>query len=168
MNAAVRGVSPREMACTLIVAIADGERVAIAQIGDGAAVGINPTGELRAFTVPPAAEYANQTHFLTDPQALQQIQLHTWRGSLAGLALFSDGLQRLALQLPAGEPFAPFFDPLFRFVAQVEDEFAGGEQLRTFLQSSRVSERTDDDLTLVLASWSQGSTATPNPEQSQP
>jgi hypothetical protein len=67
------------------------------------------------------------------------------------LALFSDGLQMLALKMPPGTPHPPFFAPLMRFVAQTRDRATAEEHLRGFLQSPRIAERADDDLTLVLA-----------------
>ena len=57
----------------------------------------------------------------------------------------------LALKMPEATPHAPFFSPLFRFMAQVADEAAAKEQLEAFRCSERVRERTDDDLTLLLA-----------------
>jgi len=55
--------------------------------------------------------------------------------------------------MPSGEPHQPFFSPLFRFVAQVTDETVAQEELMEFLQSPRVTQRTDDDLTLLLAAF---------------
>jgi hypothetical protein len=57
----------------------------------------------------------------------------------------------LALQMPAAEPHHGFFAPLFQFVSQQADKEKGNESLAGFLASSRVRERADDDLTLVLA-----------------
>ena len=67
------------------------------------------------------------------------------------IAILSDGLQMLALKIPEYMPHAPFFSPLFRFVAEVTDETEAKEQLEAFLRSPRVRKRTDDDLTLLLA-----------------
>lgn len=69
------------------------------------------------------------------------------------LAIFSDGLQRLALKMPEGEPYEPFFSPLFHFTTQIRDETVTEKELIWFLESDRVGERTDDDLTLLLAAF---------------
>ena len=57
--------------------------------------------------------------------------------------------------MPSQEPHTPFFTPLFRFAASVEEDDekrdAAGEQLAAFLSSERVNARTDDDKSLVLA-----------------
>jgi len=53
--------------------------------------------------------------------------------------------------MATGSPFAPFFLPLFRFIASEPDAAAAQEQLTAFLSSPRVQERSDDDITLALA-----------------
>jgi hypothetical protein len=67
------------------------------------------------------------------------------------VALSTDGLLRLALKLPGGEPHAPFFAPLFNFVSANDDAVQAQQRLAEFLNSERVCARTDDDKTLVLA-----------------
>lgn len=175
----------REAACTAIVLVADQAGVAVAQVGDGAAIllgqaGANASaadGHLRALTVPPVGEYANVCPFLSDEDWESALQSQAWAGPVAGVALFSDGLQRVALKLPEGEPFAPFFAPLFAFVEALGGAIApdpeddrrddsqdppegnpqaiapADESLAAFLRSPRLSERTDDDLSLLLAVW---------------
>jgi hypothetical protein len=63
----------------------------------------------------------------------------------------SDGLQMIALKMPSREPYPGFFAPLFDFVADTKDGDEAQEQLLSFLKSPRVKEKTDDDLTLLLA-----------------
>ncbi|OCQ92470.1 serine/threonine protein phosphatase [Oscillatoriales cyanobacterium USR001] len=152
-EAQVREVKPRDLASTLILAIASSELIAVAQIGDGAAVVGDGEGNAIAVTVPPCGEYINETIFLISDNALETVQLRVWRGQVSHLAIFSDGLQMLALKMPEGVAHVPFFSPLFKFVGQVEDEVEAKKQLESFLRSPRVTERTDDDLTLLLASF---------------
>jgi hypothetical protein len=57
----------------------------------------------------------------------------------------------LALETSGGKPYAPFFSPMFKFVADVTNPTEAQEQLVAFLRSERISTRTDDDLTLLLA-----------------
>jgi hypothetical protein len=144
-------VSVREFASTLIAIVATPERVGAAQIGDGAAIAGDRHGNLISLTLPEAGEYLNETTFLVSPKAVEKAQIHFWQGRPVHLAMFSDGLQLLALSMPQATPHAPFFSPLFQFVAQTSDEDDAIEQLRAFLRSPRVTERTDDDLTLLLA-----------------
>jgi hypothetical protein len=149
--AAVRGESPRELATTLILLAATPELAAAAQVGDGAALLRSSSGELVSLTRPPSDEYINQTTFLVSADGVETAQFGTWRGSVEAVAVLTDGLQRLALRMPEGTPHAPFFAPLFRFITEMTDLSQAHEQLQTFLQSPRITERADDDLTLLLA-----------------
>jgi hypothetical protein len=153
-EAAAREVASRDLACTLIAVVAAPELIAAAQIGDGAAVAGDSAGNAIALTVPPCGEYINETVFLISPNALETAQFQVHREKLSHLALFSDGLQMLALKIPEGTPHGPFFAPLFQFASSITDEEDAKQQLESFLRSPRVSERTDDDLTLLLASLS--------------
>ncbi len=97
-------------------------------------------------------EYANQTYFVTDMDALDYLAIKIVDAGVKHAAAFSDGIQRLALHLQDGEPHAPFFalslPPWTRFQrTQVADLEV---PLRAFLDSASVNERTDDDKTLVL------------------
>ena len=149
-EAARRQISPRELASTLIIVVATPSLVAAAQVGDGAAVAADTAGQLTALTTPAVGEYLNETVFLISPGALEGLQTVVWRGAAANLAIFSDGLQMLALKMPAGTPHAPFFAPLFRFAAQTREQAAAQVELETFLQSPNVRQRSDDDVTLLL------------------
>jgi len=148
-EAKTQEIKPRELASTLIIAIATPQCVATAQIGDGAAVIKTQTDELIALTTPDSGEYINQTTFLISPNAIKTAQINVYEGDITHLALFSDGLQMLALQMPYGKPHAPFFAPLFQFITKAGK--TAQAQLTSFLKSPRVRTRTDDDLTLLLA-----------------
>lgn len=140
----------REYACTLTCAIATSAGLVVGQVGDGSVVAA--TGEeLFAVTRLQRGEYANETHFLTEEDALDQLVIDVVEKPVTGLAVMSDGLIRLALKLPTQEPHVPFFQPLFRFAAAVTDAGQAAGQLASFLNSARVNDRTDDDKSLVLA-----------------
>ena len=152
----------RDYAATLSVAVVAAGWLAVGQIGDGAVVALNAQGELRTVTRLQKGEYANETHFLTQRDALSRVQVYSSPQPLKALAVMSDGLVRLALNLPSGDPFSPFFQPLFRFSQslQQENETEAGEQLASFLSSDRVNSRTDDDKSLVLAAYTAGTALT--------
>ena len=145
-----RKVDLNALATTLLLAVATPEATVVMQVGDGAIVMGDADGGARALTFPLHGEYANTTVFLTSPDALETAQFGLYPAA-THLALFSDGLQRIALDMATGTPFAPFFAPLFRFVANEPEAAAAQEQLTSFLSSPRVQERSDDDITLVLA-----------------
>ena len=145
-----RGVPARELATTLILALAGAGGVHAAQVGDGALV-VEGADGMHAVTVPMGGEFVNETVFLTSPGALQGAQHASWSGDPLHLAVFSDGLQGLALRQPDHAPHAPFFAPLFRFARDTADPREGEAELAAFLAGPRVTARADDDLTLVLA-----------------
>jgi len=136
-----------DFATTLIGVVATPHAVATVQIGDGAVVLEDAQGQLHLLTHTRLGEYLNETVFITSEGALQHARFEYWEGEATHLAIFTDGLELLALQLPDATPYPPFFQPLFRFVDSPESSPA---QLEAFLRSERVRARTDDDLTLVL------------------
>jgi hypothetical protein len=68
------------------------------------------------------------------------------------VALLTDGMERLALRFDSLTPHPPFFRPLFEALRATTNVDALTEDLRQFLQSDSVQNKTDDDKTLVLAS----------------
>lgn len=157
--AAELGTEPRELATTLLLAVLHPAGVAAAQVGDGAVVAEDEDGAMHALTLPPRSEFANETVFLTSPGALAGAATAAWARPARRVALFTDGLQGLALRLPPGEPHAPFFAPLFRFAAEAGEageEDDAGAALSAFLSGPRVTARADDDLTLLLAVRTEG------------
>ena len=142
-----------DLATTLILIIAAPQIVAVAQVGDGLAVAKNSIGELIALTIPSNGEYVNQTTFLTSADALETAQIKIRREEIVNVGVLTDGLQMLALNMIISEPHKPFFFPLFEFVANAGDKILAKENLMRFLSSDKITQRTDDDLTLVLAAF---------------
>ncbi|MDY7006432.1 MAG: PP2C family serine/threonine-protein phosphatase [Cyanobacteriota bacterium] len=147
----VRKVDAREFAATLILVVATPEFAIAAQVGDGAAVVGDGEENIFPLTAPQSGEYINETTFLISEQGVETAQVKIWHGKPVHLAIFSDGLQMLALKMPTGVPHCPFFAPLFKFITVVTDEQEATKQLEEFLRSPKVTGRTDDDLTLLLA-----------------
>lgn len=143
----------RELASTFIVMIAAPQWAAAAQVGDGAAILVDESGNFHALTKPMEAEYLNETVFLITDPLDEYLQAMSWSGPVKSVALVTDGLQMLALKMPGGAPHAPFFQPLLKFLESEARDDAREEQFRKFLTSPRITQRADDDLTLVLASY---------------
>jgi hypothetical protein len=144
--------SLRDFAATLTCAVASGEGLAVGQIGDCLAVAQEKEGDGQLFmaTQLQRGEYANETFFLTLDDALDHLKVQIYP-PVQALALMSDGLVRLAVNVVENVPHAPFFRPLLDYAIKMEDEKEAQEQLAAFLASERVCARTDDDKTLVLA-----------------
>ena len=150
-EAAERHVPTRELATTLLLVIATPDLVAAAQVGDGAVIVGDKDGEITGLTLPRLGEYINEVVFVISPNALQSAQVAIQHGKTPHIAVFSDGLQMLGLEMPNCTPYKGFFSPLFNFISEKEDELEAISEMSMFLSSQRVREKTDDDLTLVLA-----------------
>jgi hypothetical protein len=146
--AAEQGAPPRAFASTLLCAALSADLLAVAQLGDGVAVAQAATGDWFAAAAPQRGEYANETRFLVQPDALSYVEVQVYAEAVPALAVMTDGLLRLVLDLPTLTPHAPFFNPLLSFATSPD---ASASALADFLDSPRVNARTDDDKTLVLA-----------------
>lgn len=142
-----------DYACTfLAVAVSETEAI-FAQIGDGAIVYSSEPDEFRLFAVPQQGEYANTTNFVTDKSAAENLQFARIENRIEELAIFTDGLQRVALDFQSKQPHQPFFRSMLAPLRRAEHPAANlEEKLSAFLNSPKINERTDDDKTLILAS----------------
>lgn len=144
------GCELRELAATFLGAIVLTEHSCFFQIGDGAMVA-QYDGLYEVVFWPQSGEYINTTNFLTDERFDTKLDFRFQPASQAsGLAVFTDGLERLILQCSDRTVHIPFLEPLFQSLA-VHDEEELTEPMRAFLCSPQVNDRTDDDKTLFLA-----------------
>jgi len=158
VKAGAIGATSRDFACTLLFAAVGNECSAYAQIGDGAIViSLADAPESYDYVFwPQKGEYENVTYFATDPAACGQLEFGCQKGIIEEISLFTDGLQRLALDFVRQEAYIPFFSPMF---APLRSAILSGEglavnlssSLERFLITNKVNERTDDDKTLILA-----------------
>jgi hypothetical protein len=151
-------VKLREFACTMLVAIVGPERAAFWQIGDGA-ICFREAGDERFNYVfwPEKGDFANVTFFVTDANAHEHLEFDLTEKSIVELAIFTDGIERLALDFVSGEAHTAFFSGLFPHIRELPEgrSEAMSAQIQTFLRSERINKRTDDDKTLILASRAQ-------------
>ena len=154
-RAEAQGCAAREFACTLLAAVVGEGCGVFFQVGDGAIVVADRDApdEYGWIFWPQRGEYENVTMFITDPRAAEHLEHEFGAGRYAELALFTDGLQRLALHFASTSVHNPFFRPIFpplraQSPGHLPDLSAA---LGRFLDSPAVNGRTDDDKTLVLA-----------------
>jgi len=158
-------LSAREFACTVLGAVVGEHRAAFFQIGDGAIVVSNraePDDYGWVFW-PQHGEFANQTNFVTQDNALDVFEFELEDRCIDEIAVFTDGIERLVLDLQDKTAHAPFFRTLFGWLvktdpATADAEIPNSQVIKQYLASKPVNDRTDDDKTLVLASRRQ----TPN------
>ena len=142
----------RDFACTLLGAVIGPDKAILFQIGDGAMVAA--IGDVQGVVFwPEAGLYANMTYFVTDDDALQNLQVIITDTRIDELAMFTDGLQRLALLFEQCRPHTPFFEPMLKVLRKQapSDCETLNARLADFLQSPAINSRTDDDKTLILA-----------------
>jgi hypothetical protein len=149
------GVRMQDLACTLLAAVVWSDHAIYFQIGDGAIVESRRDEPDRYKVVcwPQQGEYANMTNFLTDDDAAEKIVREERSGVIDEVAIFTDGIQRLALDYRARSAHAPFFTPFFAWVRPRVGGYSRelSESLSVYLNSEKINSRTDDDKTLILA-----------------
>lgn len=150
LEASLRNLDIRDLACTLLTAIVGDEVAVFSQIGDGAIVYRDGEDFTTAFW-PQTGEYANITFFLTSPDFEEKLTFRSLGQRVDELALFTDGLQPLALHYASRTVHAPFFVPMFDSLRRSTDMDGLESPLKQFLKSKLVTDRTDDDKTLLLA-----------------
>jgi hypothetical protein len=145
--ALAEGEDASAYATTLAVATITSRTVCIAQVGDTIAV-LGCAGQYR--TVDPAAhpEYVNETSFVTDADALDQLRITVERGTdVDAVFLSTDGLRFKVLgDLSTGVPFSPFFEDLNAYVRSTQ---ASTEEIERFL--SALEDQSGDDKSLIAA-----------------
>lgn len=148
------GHKKRAYACTLLVAIVGNQESVFVQVGDGCMV-VSVEGAPDDYCWvfwPERGLYANSTYFLIDDILHEHIQYDFIKRPLVEVAVFTDGIESLALKYSDQQAYLPFFQGIFPGVRRAGDDSRKTSQaLESFLNSDRVNERTDDDKTLILA-----------------
>jgi hypothetical protein len=142
--------TPRDLAATTLLAVVGESAAAFAQLGDGAIVALRGDDYQPVFW-PQSGEYANATNFLTDPNFEKYLLFEQRAERVAELALFTDGLQRLALDYRTQTAHRPFFEPMYRRLREAASADELQPALEQYLNSAAINQRTDDDKTLILA-----------------
>jgi Protein phosphatase 2C len=151
-TAGQEGCPLRDLACTLLVVVLRDGRAAAAHVGDGAVVASTADG-LRMLSAPGDSEYANEVVPLTSIDWSGALRTSAILDGVRGILAFTDGCQRAALRKTRDGYFAfeGFCGPLLSYAAGVVDPAAGERDLEGLLLSAKLSEHSEDDKTLVLA-----------------
>ena len=136
----------------MVAAVVLPSGMTVCHVGNGACVA-RRQGQQKWDVVswPAHGEYASTTFFVTD-DPVPDFRLTYCEGAVSDIAIFSDGLERLALDFANKSAFNRFFDPMSAPLTGLRPgrgrTLSG--QLRRFLDSPQVVERTDDDKTLIV------------------
>jgi hypothetical protein len=139
-----------DLACTLVGVVLRRDAGWLLQIGDGAAV----VGSGRGYALPhppEESEFLNSTYFITDRTA----RSHLFAVALHGVrevALMTDGIQHFVIGPKRHRPHPPFFTRVFgNLRAEAGRDEAASAWLAQMLASPFVAQRTEDDVSLVVA-----------------
>jgi hypothetical protein len=149
-HARVQAMPASEFATTLQVVLLGHSTCCYARVGDGGGVG-RIGGTLVPLAPAPGNGYANETRFLTSADSDPEV--FVLADHVSDCAVFTDGIQHLAMQLAQWKPYDPFFTPLFDFVRTSPDAALAQDSLHELLGADRIDRRTDDDRTLVISVW---------------
>lgn len=153
MVAKAQGLTSRQFASTLVLVAVKGRSGFCAHVGDGGIVA-RSGGEWSVLSWPETGQFASTTYFVTDDREVH-LRMLRFEAKFDAFALFSDGIEDLALVQSDLMAHRPFFDPMIRPVDIAKE---GGRlsglslALQNYLAGEAVCNRTDDDKTLILLS----------------
>lgn len=146
----------REFACTLLAAMVSEDHALFMQIGDGAIVFWgHGEDDWCIASWPQHGEYLNTTRFLTEPASRQAFEFTSAAVPIYEVAVFTDGIESLVLHYATQTVHSPFFDGMFPAIRALEHPGFNArlsDQLSLYLASPAITERSDDDVTLLMAS----------------
>jgi len=150
--AAKLDTSVRECACTFLNVLTFPDGVVTVKVGDGAIV-LDLGDGYEVASKPMSGEYANTTWFITDPEENLHGEGIVYEVPAMRVAVFTDGLQRLALDAMLLQANPIFFGRRFATLkaALPEQEEQLNPALKAWLASEGINRHSGDDKTLVLA-----------------
>lgn len=141
----------RDYACTFLATIIGKDSACFAQIGDGAIVFKGDDSEYSFMFLPQQGAFVNQTYFSTDKNAIDKLEFVYLEKKIDEVAVFTDGIQDLVIDFKTLTVNEEFFSQWFEWLCQIESIDDGKLGLKSYLNSPKINEKTDDDKTLLLA-----------------
>ncbi len=151
----------RDFACTLLAAVVGEDCAVFFQVGDGAIVvpSQGEPGEWCWIFWPQNGEFANTTHFVTDDDAPDKLEFAAASHAVAEVVIFTDGIENLVLRRKQRDVHAPFFNamlPPIRALPHAGWDASLSDKLAAYLASPVITDKTDDDKTLIIAAKCEG------------
>ncbi len=142
-----------ELASTLLFFAAhrDGRFIA-GHLGDGVQIWVQNEA-IRVFSAPENGDQLNETWFVTSPDALEHLRIY--KGSLSGsgtLLMMSDGTGQSLYQHSTGQP-APACRVMAGWMQDHSEDFV--EKILKKNMQAVFSQRSRDDLSLILLAWNE-------------
>jgi len=141
----------REYGCTLLVAVIEPTSWHSMHIGDGTIVGLFATSPAKTLSIPENGEYINSTTPITSDDYQVHMRYAEGIEPLDGVALLSDGVTPMCINYKSGAAYDGFFRPLQNWLADAPQLAGIDESLKQFLDTPKMRQKSDDDMTLVIA-----------------
>ena len=145
-----------DYACTLLAAAFEDGCSYFWQVGDGAWI-VETTQGIECATWPYKGEFNNQTAFITSDNWESNWTPAMFEDVVAALG-FTDGLEMFCLDAATRKPHLPFVERIFSVLRSQPCESEITLRIEQMLTSPVITEREDDDLTLVLV-WKNSTNA---------
>ncbi len=143
-----------EFSCTFLGGVLFSNKSIFFQIGDGAIICLDDNNNYYPIWFPQNGEYQNTTSFLIDYPKVNNLFCTIFHKNIHEVAMFTDGLQLLALNYESYCVHQPFFFDMFKWLRKADNDekiTILNTKLYEYLSSKIINDRTDDDKTLFLA-----------------
>lgn len=150
--AGTKNLQPSDLACTLVGVVARlPDRGYFFHVGDGAAIAnVSGAASREIVSAPENGEYSNETWFVTAEDWRNHLRITPIEHPIELLAVMTDGSVPLATTAKATTLFHGFIEPITNYLDTHPGE-EGNAGLRSILDSTRTSNITNDDKSIVLA-----------------
>ena len=150
-QALAEGKALSEYSSTLVGIVADARGGYFFHIGDGLGVARAAADHAdHVVSLPENGEYANETYFVTGDAWHEHLRVTAIPPGADTIALMSDGAMPFAMAKGNDALYAPFMDPVERYLSGAS-EADGSAALHGTLADPRTYQITSDDKTLLIA-----------------
>lgn len=142
------GCVREDLASTLLAVALRGDSYLMLHIGDGV-IGYVKEGRVRVASVPDNGEFANETTFVTAPDAFVSLRIAKGRnGAIEGFVLMSDGCEA-SLYKRADAVLAPILARQVYRLGITSEEYFQSSLEQSLAET--ISHQTTDDCSMILA-----------------
>ncbi len=152
MTASQHELHIKDLNATLLVFVSLGKRQFYGQVGDCSMIG-RLDDQYQVIAKQQRGEYANATYSICDETSIEQGIYEKIDGLFPEVALMSDGIESISISSKDKVVSKLFYDPFFKVFSHESYHQKDVEAaLVRFLNSERISKKTDDDKTLLFIS----------------
>lgn len=143
-------ITIKDLNATLLVFLSLGERQFYGQVGDCTLIGKEEKG-YSVIAKQQRGEYANATFSICNLDSVENGIFEKVEEYYSEVALMSDGMESISISAKDKKVSELFFNPFFKVFDHANlDQDKVEESLKKFLDSKRISQKTDDDKTMLF------------------